>query len=58
MLTDDNQAVRIQAFKSLAWALDKFAELEDILSTTKTDSNTYIRTKSLEILKHKEGTSL
>ena len=58
MLNDENQAVRIQAFKSLAGTLEQFTDLENILSTTKMDSNAYIRTKSLEILKHKEGTSL
>ncbi len=58
MLRDKNEAVRIQAFKALMNDNFQFSELDTILTTTKSDSNTYIRTKSLELLKQNKGTSL
>ena len=58
MLGDDNEAVRIQAFKALFQGDGRFQHLEDVLSITKTDTNTYIRTKSLELLNQNKGTSL
>ena len=50
MLTDEDQAIRIQAFKSLVLNSDFFTDMETILLTTKSDTNTYIRSKSLQIL--------
>ena len=58
MLTDDNEAIRIQAFKSLTQNQNETDASDSFLSTTKTDSNTYIRTKSLELLNNRKGTSL
>ncbi|MBN1480268.1 zf-HC2 domain-containing protein [candidate division KSB1 bacterium] len=58
MLADDNQAVRLQAFKALLGGEYQIAALENVLTITKSDSNTYIRTKSLELLNKSKGTSL
>ena len=58
MLTDKNEAIRIQAFKSLMNSDNSFADLESILSTTQSDSNAYIRTKSLQYIKQGKETRL
>lgn len=51
MLGDKNKAVRIQAFKSLTRNAGLIEQLEPVLTRTQSDSNTYIRTKSLQFLK-------
>jgi len=53
MLHDSSEAVRIQAFKSLT-EHEASGELEQYLNTTQSDSNMYIRLKSLDLLKRKE----
>lgn len=58
MLHENNEAVRIRAFRALVQDRRQFDNLESILSATKSDSNTFIRTKSLELLNQNKGTSL
>jgi hypothetical protein len=53
MLHDSSEAVRIQAFKSLT-EHEASGELEHYLNTAQSDSNMYIRLKSLDLLKRKE----
>jgi hypothetical protein len=58
MLADDSEAVRTHAFKSLTQSQNEFGTLDDVLTTTQTDSNAYIRTKSLQMLKSRKETAL
>ena len=50
MLYDDNAAVRIQAFKSVIRNAAVDADIRKLLTRSALDSNTYIRTKSIEWL--------
>lgn len=50
MLYDQETAVRIHAFKSLTLGEPMDNTVKNLLVQSKTDSNTYIRTKSLELL--------
>lgn len=58
MLRDDNEAVRMQAFKSLTHSREELGALDEILLTAQSDSNAYIRTKSLQMLKSRKETAL
>jgi hypothetical protein len=58
MLKDANEAVRIRAFRALTQGNQHVAELENVLSAAKTDTNIFIRTKSMELLQQNKGTSL
>lgn len=58
MLKDENEAIRVQAFKALMKGNQHLSQAENFLTITKLDTNTYIRTKSLELLNKNKGTSL
>ncbi|MBN1561348.1 HEAT repeat domain-containing protein [candidate division KSB1 bacterium] len=58
MLQDEDEAVRIQAFKSLVHSRRELSVLDEVLLTAQTDSNAYIRTKSLQLLMNRKETSL
>lgn len=58
MLSDSSEALRIQAFKALTKGAQDQKLADQLLTKTKLDSNAYIRTKSLELLKDKKETLL
>ena len=50
MLSDKNDVVRMKAFKTLIKSDEPISKMSDVLTTTRSDSNVYIRTKSLQLL--------
>jgi len=58
MLSDKNDVVRMKAFKTLIKSDEPISKMSDVLTTTRSDSNVYIRTKSLQLLEKGKDTLL